>query len=170
MSEVIKFPEGGRGPRDKLEHSRGASEAYQDGPSPKTVPTSVRNSRLRKARDKIWRTRDAATRYWRTRLAFEHAISLAQTNGVPESYNHPDLEDCTPATVQSFRAALMLQVLTPAPEANSVKWKQAVLAGREHRYAGVPVELIERAIADDLAWLAAHPVQKGGRRRSEVSK
>jgi hypothetical protein len=34
------------------------------------------------------------------------------------------------------------------------------LAGDQHRYTDVKSERIERAIADDLAFLAAHPVRQ----------
>jgi hypothetical protein len=35
----------------------------------------------------------------------------------------------------------------------------------KHHYTGVKSERIERAIADDLAFLAAHPVRQSNRRR-----
>jgi hypothetical protein len=49
---------------------------------------------------------------------------------------------------------------TPAPDGGSVKWKQAALVRGDHRYTDVKPERIERAIADDLAFLAAHPVRQ----------
>jgi hypothetical protein len=51
------------------------------------------------------------------------------------------------------------QLLTPAWDAASVKWKQSALAGGQHRFTDVKTARIERAIADDLAFLAAHPVR-----------
>jgi hypothetical protein len=62
--------------------------------------------------------------------------------------------------VSKWRAALVAQLLTPAPDARSVTWKQAALAKGDHRYTDVKPERIERAIADDLAFLAAHPVRR----------
>jgi hypothetical protein len=41
---------------------------------------------------------------------------------------------------------------------------QMALARGQHRYTGVKSERIERAIADDLAFLAAHPVRQSNRR------
>jgi hypothetical protein len=49
----------------------------------------------------------------------------------------------------------------------SVKWKQAALARGDHCYTRVKPERIERAIADDLAFLAAHPVRQSNQRRQE---
>jgi hypothetical protein len=82
--------------------------------------------------------------------------------GVPEARDHPaDPEDRgRQSMVQRWRAALVKQLLTPAPDGASVKWKQAALARGEHCYTGVKPERIERAIADDLAFLAAHPVRR----------
>jgi hypothetical protein len=37
------------------------------------------------------------------------------------------------------------------------------LAGGQHQYAGVASELIERAIADDVDFLNAHPVRQSKR-------
>jgi hypothetical protein len=39
------------------------------------------------------------------------------------------------------------------------------LAKGQHRFTDVKSERIERAITDDLAFLAAHPVRQSNRRR-----
>jgi hypothetical protein len=39
--------------------------------------------------------------------------------------------------------------------------------GGKHHYTGVKSERIERAIADDLAFLAAHPVRQSNRRSAK---
>jgi len=104
---------------------------------------------------------EAATRYWRLRLDFQSAVSWAQQMGVPEGRDHPaDPEDRDRMpNVERYRAALVRQLLTPAPDVASVKWKQAALAGGEHKYTGVKTERIERAIADDVVFLTAHPTR-----------
>jgi hypothetical protein len=61
--------------------------------------------------------------------------------------------------VRRWREALVKQLLTPAPDARSITWKQAALASRQFRHTGVKPERIECAIADDLAFLAAHPIR-----------
>jgi hypothetical protein len=58
-----------------------------------------------------------------------------------------------------YREALVKQLLTPAPDLRSVTWKQAALASRQFRHTSVKSERIERAIAEDLAFLAAHPIR-----------
>jgi hypothetical protein len=59
---------------------------------------------------------------------------------------------------EKYRLAMMKQLLTPAWDAASVKWKQMALAKR--KYTDVKLERIERSIADDLTFLAAHPTRR----------
>jgi hypothetical protein len=82
--------------------------------------------------------------------------------GTPEGRFHPsDPEERDRISmVQSWRAALVKQLLTPAWDAASVKWKQAALAGGQHEYTDIKTERIERAIDDDVAFLAAHPTRR----------
>ena len=70
--------------------------------------------------------------------------------------------------VRRYREALVRQLLTPAPDANSGKWKQAALAAGQHLHTAVKSERIERAIAEDLAFLAAHPVRQSNRRSAKA--
>jgi hypothetical protein len=64
--------------------------------------------------------------------------------------------------------ALVKQLLTPAPDAASVKRKQMALVRGQHRYTDVKPERIERAVADDLAFLAAHSVRQSNRRSAKA--
>jgi hypothetical protein len=127
-----------------------------------------KNERLRKERHEVWRAAEAATHYWRARLDLHGAISWAQRMETPEGRAHPAIndEDRYPL-VEKWRAALVRQLLTPAWNGASVKWKQAALARGDHCFTDVKPERIERAIADDLAFLAAHPVRQSNRRRQE---
>jgi hypothetical protein len=125
------------------------------------LTVTCQNGRLRDERHEAWRMAEAATRYWRTRMDFEDAVSWAQRMGTPESRSHPAVnEDGPMPMVGRYRAALVKQLLTPAWDVASVKWKQMALARGDHRYTDVKSERIERAIADDLAFLAAHPVRR----------
>jgi hypothetical protein len=88
---------------------------------------------------------------------------------ISEGSNHPivDPEDHMPM-VRRWREALARRLLTPAPDAASVKWKQAMLAAGEHEYTGVKSEHLELVIANDLAFLAAHPVRQSKRRSAKA--
>jgi hypothetical protein len=125
---------------------------------PGTTATAV-NARLRIERREPWRRAEAAVQYWNARLEFESAVERAQRFGIPEgrshaSFNHDDESDL----VANWRAAIVRQLLTPAPDGGAVKWKQAAFAGDS--YLDVKPERVERAIADDLAFLAAHPTKR----------
>jgi hypothetical protein len=56
------------------------------------------------------------------------------------------------------------QLLTLAPHAAAVTWKRAQLAGRGFSHLPTKAERIERVIADDVAFLDAHPVGQSKRR------
>jgi hypothetical protein len=148
--------------------------------APKTAPrliglasnttSTAENGRLREQRKNAWWKAEAATRYWRVRLTFHDAVEQAQRMGIPEGRHHPDVDsDDRMPMVQQWRAALARQVLTPAPDANSVKWKQWALDSGDLTYTGVKAERVERAIAEDLAFLAAHPVRQSKRRSAKPS-
>jgi hypothetical protein len=128
---------------------------------PKAGSATAGNGRLRKERHEVWRMAAAATRYWRVRIDFHDAVSSVQGREMPEGRSHPAVnEDDRISMVGRWRAALVKQLLTPASDVASVNWKQAALARGQHRYTDVKPERIERAIADDLAFLAAHPVRQ----------
>jgi len=57
--------------------------------------------------------------------------------------------------IDSWREALGKQLLTPAPDAVTVNWKRQHLS-EVHR---PEKELAEKAIADDIAFLNAHPTR-----------
>jgi hypothetical protein len=103
---------------------------------------------------------EAATRYWKRRLGFERALGDVQRMGMLEGSYHPAVSSNDQSLVDNWRAALVRQLLTPAWDTSSVRWKQTALATGEHRHTEVKPERIERAISEDLAFLAAHPVRR----------
>ena len=62
--------------------------------------------------------------------------------------------------VELWRAALVKQLLTPAPDLGAVTWKRTQLADEQYKHVGVKRERIELAIAADAEWLAAHPTKR----------
>jgi hypothetical protein len=122
---------------------------------------TLRNKHLRDARKDAWRKADSIRSYWHARLKFEDAISSAQNHGAAEGDAHPPHNPDDRWTIlANYRQAIAQQLLTPAPDTAAIAWKKAALAGGQHEYTGVKSERIERAIADDLAFLAAHPVRR----------
>jgi len=60
--------------------------------------------------------------------------------------------------VDTWREAVVKQLLTPLPDLAAIIWKRAKLASREFAQLPTNAKRIERAIADDVAWLA-HPTK-----------
>jgi hypothetical protein len=162
MSNVIEFPSSiSRTAHARKRQAMPATEIILDDQA-KAGSATAGNGRLRNERHEVWRMAEAATRYWKVRMEFHSAVSWAQRMGIPEAHSHPaDPDDRDRMSmVKRWRAALVEQLLTPAPDGRSVKWKQDTLARGDHRYTDVKPERIERAIADDLASLAAYPVRR----------
>jgi hypothetical protein len=122
---------------------------------------TLRNKHLRDARKDAWREADAIRGYWKARLKMESAISGAQRHGVAEGDAHPphNPDDRWPI-LANWRQAIVQQLLTPAPDTAAVAWKKAALAVGQHEHTDVKTERIERAIASDLEFLAAHPTRR----------
>jgi len=130
-----------------------------------------RNGRLRLRRRAAWRAADAARVYWRARWKLEGAIATAQTNGIAEGSNHPIHHWATDhEMLDNYRAAIAKQLLTPAPDTAAIAWKKAALKAGDHEYTDVTTQRAEHAIAEDLAWLATHPVRQSKRRLAKTER
>jgi hypothetical protein len=149
------------------------------GRRPKRAPTpddvlapslsaTAGNGKLRDQRRSVWWEADAVMDYWHLSLKMNDAIARVQRHNTPEGELHPA---CNPADhwtlLTKYRQARARLMLTPAPDMASVMWKRAQLKAGRHKYTDLKPERIERAIADDLAFLAAHPVRQTRRTRSE---
>jgi hypothetical protein len=126
---------------------------------------TAENFRLRKARYYEWRQADATMDYWRAVMKMKSAISRLQNYGTPEGDQHEFVTDETHGTlITKWRAAWACLMLTPAPNGRELNWKRGQIKGTKWKYNGLSAERIQRAIADDVEWLEAHPVRKGGRK------
>jgi len=141
----------------------------RDNRAPAGLSITGANAQLRKARKQAWRRADAARQYWKDRLALEHAINQVQHLGVEEGRLHPPFDPKDRWIVlDRYREAIAKQLLTPAPDTMSVKWKQAALAQEGRRlHDSVTAAQIERVIAKDTAFLAAHPIRQSNRRSTK---
>jgi hypothetical protein len=89
------------------------------------------------------------------------ALECAQKWGLADSGSFPPAADENRhLLVDMWREAVVKQLLTPAPDGAAVAWKSAKLAGRGFSHLPTKAERIERVIADDWAFLAAHPTRR----------
>jgi hypothetical protein len=157
-------------PHDALASCQTSFRTIDDRPSAGTLSATAKNGRLRKKRFEVWRTADAVTGYWRKRLDFHDALSSVQRRGISEGRSHPAADDEDRwALVNGWRAAFVKQLLTPAPDAASVTWTQMALARGKYDYTGLKPERLKHVIAEDLAFLAAHPVRQSKRRSAKAN-
>lgn len=70
------------------------------------------------------------------------------------------LRRLTPARMLLARSERAKTCPRPAPDMRAVNWKRAQLRAWNHEHSDVNPERIERAIAEDVEWLAAHPSRK----------
>lgn len=135
----------------------GADEPPRRRP-PDGLTRTAKNTRLRAARWDVWRKASILTDYWHAFLKFTEAVALAKRYGLNEARTHG--EETWEQTLEtrwsifdSYREALGKQLLTPAPNMASVDWKRRHMG----KATGVKKELLEKSIADDIAFLDAHP-------------
>jgi hypothetical protein len=125
---------------------------------PPPVSETGKNHRLRQLRYDHWRDADMETRYWRAKMKFADACDFAGRHGLDDAlqYEFPEHMEL----VTAWRQAYVRQLLTPAPTVGAGVWKRSAFAQGQHRHIGIKPGPIEQAIADDVAWLAAHPVRQ----------
>jgi hypothetical protein len=146
---------------DTFPYKRGAMPPANSPRNEENISVTLRNSRLRDQRYKVWRAAEARQDYWHKRLKFESAIGGAQRHDLPEGDLHPPHDhhkDYMPA-VEKWRAALVAMLLTPAPTVAAVTWKKAALKAGQHKHTTTKTERIEQAITADIEWLNAHPTR-----------
>ncbi len=133
------------------------------------LSTTCKNSRLRQARNEAWNRARRISWYWQARLDWHCALECAQHWGVADSGSFPSAaEENRFSLVDTCSEAIAKQLLTPAPNIAAVAWKRAKLSGRDFPYLPVKPERVERAIADDVAFLTAHPVRRSVRTMKSV--
>ena len=130
---------------------------------PPPATETAKNSRLRNGRRDAWWRAERLVDYWRARLDWCGALSCAQQWGIADSASFPPIQDdhqLRYSLVDKWREMVAKKLLTPAPCLAAVSWKQAQLKASGFSHLPVKKEQVERAIADDLAFLAAHPTRR----------
>jgi hypothetical protein len=137
--------------------------------APETLTATCRNQRLRLSRRDAWWAARYLTAHWRARLDWHSALSHAQRHGIADANSYPKCDEGKDrfALVDLWRAALMKQMLTPAPDVAAIAWKRAQFRAENYRYTDVKLERLQRAIDADVEWLEAHPTRKSTQHREK---
>src|ERR1700736_3378270 len=107
-----------------------AHDAHQ--PLTGSLSTTCKNSRFRQARDEAWNRARHTTSYWRARLDWHSDLEFAQKRGLADSGSFPPAADENRFSLaDTWREAVVKQLLTPAPNVAAVAWKRARLSGRD---------------------------------------
>ncbi|WP_426442219.1 hypothetical protein [Bradyrhizobium genosp. P] len=93
-------------------------------------------------------------------MDWRNALELAQQYEIADSTSLPVPDEGRFHFVDKWREAVVKQLLTPAPDGLAVAWKRARLASSDFAYLPTKAERIERVIADDVAFLQAHPTRR----------
>jgi hypothetical protein len=98
---------------------------------PPPATETAKNSRIRIALHDAWWRACRVSEYWRIRLDWHNALGTAQQYGIADSASFPSAENESRfGLVDTWREAVVKQLLTPAPDGAAVTWKRAQLAGR----------------------------------------
>jgi hypothetical protein len=89
-------------------------------------------------------------------------LATAQRYGIGDSASFPPPVSAGPFEgVDMWREAVAKRLLTPAPTLADVAWKRAKVKSDDFKQLPIALARAEQAIADDLAFLAAHPTRRG---------
>jgi len=110
-------------------------------------------------RKDAWWLAEQTAHYWLARADWVDALSSAQRWKVADSASLGEPPGDRIALIRMWREAVVKQLLTPAPDLRAVTWKRAQLAGRHFSHFPIKAPRVEQAIADDFAFLAAHPTR-----------
>jgi hypothetical protein len=163
-AEIIQFaairPKLAKGERPKPKS--GFAETLSSLPRDEEGLTeTAKNLHLRRARYDAWREADAAMDYWNIAMKMHNLIQRVQVDGLPEGELHDKIDHAEfHPLAKKWREAWSRLILTPAPDTRCVTWKKTQLKSRNQRCAGLPIARIEQAIADDIAFLKAHPTRR----------
>ena len=133
-------------------------ERRLERPLPPPLTETAKNARIRIKRRDAWWHAGYLTNFWRARLDWQSALETAQRWEIADSASIP-LVGSRFDLIDKWREAVVKQLITPAPDLAAITWKRAKLAGRGFSHLPITRERVERAIADDVAFLAAHPTR-----------
>jgi hypothetical protein len=172
-AEVIPFSAAARARKQAASRALTLGQRRREGKSelPPPATETAKNSRIRADRRDDWRHACRVSDYWRARLKWNQALGTAQHWEIANSLSLPPAQDENRFNlVDIWREAVARQLLTPAPDAKEVAWKRAMLAGNEFKHLPTKAERVEQMIAEDVAFLAAHPTRRSNSEAMKLNR
>jgi hypothetical protein len=124
-------------------------------------PPATETPQKLRSRADAWRRAGRVVDYWRARMDWHSALEIAQRYGIADSDTFPSIEITSGfAFVEKWREAIAEQLLTPAPDLGAVAWKRGKLKRGDFVYLPIKAPSVEQVIAEDEAFLAAHPTRR----------
>lgn len=120
------------------------------------------NERLRRDRDGAWDRADAKVELLRAQLKYYRAVDRAQGKGLPDARGLPVLDFAGDLRLlESYRMAVLDQILTPAPRVADLTWKRRKVAAlNPYDWVGfVTPARVEKMLAKDEAFFKAFPAR-----------
>ena len=128
---------------------------------PPPATETAKNARIRAERRDAWWLAAREADYWHARFKWRDELWATQRYGLADSASFPSAENENRfGLVDTWREAVAKQLLTPAPTLADVAWKRAKIKSDEFNRLPITLARAEQAIADDLAFLAAHPTRR----------
>jgi hypothetical protein len=128
---------------------------------PPAATETAKNARIRSERYGAWLFAMRVADYWHARWMWRHELQTAQKYGIGDSGSFPPPAPASPfEDVDMWREAVAKRLLTPASTLAHVAWKRAKIKSDEFKQLPITLARAEQVIADDLAFLAAHPVRR----------
>jgi hypothetical protein len=128
---------------------------------PPPATETAKNARIRIERNDAWWLVERTAEYGRARDEGRDALATAQRWGIADGQSFPPAEnESWSGQIAKWRETVAKQLITPAPTLAAVAWKRAKIKSDEFKRLPISPARAERAIADDLAFLAAHPTRK----------
>jgi hypothetical protein len=134
---------------------------------PPPATETAKNARIRTERRDAWWLAERLADYLHARFKWIQELETAQRYGIGDSGSFPPAGSSFNA-VKTWREEVAKQLLTPAPTLAVVAWKRAKIKSDEFEQLPITLARAEQAVADDQAFLAAHPTRRSDRNNSEA--
>jgi hypothetical protein len=162
--EIIQFSAAARPVRPVIDNRVLTPMQRRREGKPELLPPATetaKNARIRTERRDAWWLAERVADYWHARWKWVNALEIAQKYGIGDSGSFPPQAHASPFEgVDMWREAVAKRLLTPAPTLADVAWKRAKVKSDDFEHLPIALTRAEQAIADDVAFLAAHPTRR----------